>query len=164
MGSMGIKMSKSLKRVKTILHSFDPEIVVLKTELAKTAPDAARAVGCEVDQIAKSIIFKGEETGHLFLFVTAGAHRVDMDLAQGLAGEPLGKADAQSVRQITGFAIGGVSPVGHLTAIHSFVDERLFAFASIFAAAGTPHHVFECYPETLLRLGGGDKAAFSTPM
>ncbi len=145
-------MSKSLKRVRAALEAagLNPEII--ETPMARTAADAATAVDCDVDQIAKSIIFRGKETGTALLFLTAGGNRVDAAKAAAVAGEPLGKADAALVRAQTGFAIGGVSPVGHLNPIRAFMDPRLQDFSRIWAAAGTPHHVFAVEPHQLCHL------------
>lgn len=142
-------MSKSLKRVRAALDAANITTEIIETPLARTAKDAAIAVGCEVDQIAKSIIFRGEDSGEAILFLTAGGNRVDSAKAALCAGEPLGKADATLVRAQTGFAIGGVSPVGHLNPIRAFFDPRLNEFARIWAAAGTPHHVFAAKPQEL---------------
>ncbi|WP_121065071.1 YbaK/EbsC family protein [Chachezhania antarctica] len=154
-------MSKSLKRVRAALEAAGLEPDIRETALARTAADAANALGCEVDQIAKSIIFAGETSGEAILFLTAGAHRVDADAASALAGERLGKADAGLVRAQTGFAIGGVSPVGHLTPPRAFFDRRLLAFDTIWAAAGTPHHVFASEPQRLAKMAGARVADFS---
>lgn len=106
-------MSKSLKRVRAALETAGITAEILEmTEGTRTAQDAARAVGCEVDQIAKSIIFRGEDTGHVVLFLTAGGNQVDAGKAAAVAGQMLGKADAQQIREETGFAIGGVAPSG----------------------------------------------------
>lgn len=103
-------MSKSLNRVRAALKDAGLETEVRETALARTAQDAAQALGCTVDQIAKSIIFRGDHTGDAVLFLTAGGNRVDASKAEHLAGEPLGRADAALVRAQTGFAIGGVAP------------------------------------------------------
>lgn len=145
-------MSKSLRRVREALGKAGLDAPITETALARTAADAARAVGCEVDQIAKSIIFRGDTSGEAILFLTAGGNRVDPARASELAGEPLGKADAALIRAQTGFAIGGVSPVGHLTAPRAFFDPRLCDFDTVWAAAGTPHHVFAMNPEILCAL------------
>ena len=137
-------MSKSLKRVRAALEAAGLNTEIRETALARTAEDAANALGCSVDQIAKSIIFRGEESGEAILFLTAGGNRVDGAKAAAVAGEPLGKADATLIRAQTGFAIGGVSPVGHLSPIRAFLDPKLAEFDVIWAAAGTPHHVFSC--------------------
>ncbi|WP_028092021.1 YbaK/EbsC family protein [Pseudodonghicola xiamenensis] len=154
-------MSKSMKRVRAALEAAGLDPQIRETELARTAADAAAAIGCEVDQIAKSIIFKGEESGEAILFLTAGGNQVDAAKAAEIAGEPLGKADAALVRAQTGFAIGGVSPVGHLNPIRAFLDPRLEAFNLVWAAAGTPHHVFPISIDDLERLTGARKAEFT---
>lgn len=154
-------MSKSLKRVRQALEAAGLSAEIRETELARTAADAATAVGCEVDQIAKSIIFQGQESGRAVLFLTAGGNRVDAAKAAQVAGEPLGKADAALVRAQTGFAIGGVSPVGHLSPIRAWLDPRLAEFELIWAAAGTPHHVFPISPADLERITGAQPADFT---
>ncbi|QMU57379.1 MAG: YbaK/EbsC family protein [Boseongicola sp.] len=154
-------MSKSLKRVKAALADAGVEVDVL--EMAgetRTAIDAARAIGCEVDQIAKSIIFRGEVTDALYLFITAGSHQVNSAKASTIAGEPLGRADAAIIRKITGFAIGGVSPVGHLTKPRAFWDARLTEFDRIYAAAGTPRHNFGAKPGELQNISDAQDADF----
>ena len=155
-------MSKSLKRVRQALEAAGLSAEIRETELARTAADAATAVGCEVDQIAKSIIFQGQESGRAVLFLTAGGNRVDAAKAAQVAGEPLGKADAALVRAQTGFAIGGVSPVGHLSPIRAWLDPRLADFELIWAAAGTPHHVFPISPADLERITGAQPADFTS--
>lgn len=155
-------MSKSLKRVRQALEAAGLSAEIRETELARTAADAATAVGCEVDQIAKSIIFQGQQSGRAVLFLTAGGNRVDAAKAAQVAGEPLGKADAALVRAQTGFAIGGVSPVGHLSPIRAWLDPRLAEFELIWAAAGTPHHVFPISPADLERITGAQPADFTS--
>ena len=157
-------MSKSLKRVKSALFTADPTLEVIETGQATTAKAAALSLGCAVDQIAKSILFEGDLSGHLYLFVTAGARQVDLEQAALLADEPLGKTDAASIRAVTGFAIGGVSPVGHLTEISTFFDETLLNYQKIYAAAGTPIHVFGCAPLQMAYLCQGLISAFSRQM
>lgn len=142
-------MSKSLKRVRKALLDAGLEDTIIETAPATTAQMAADAVNCEIDQIAKSIIFRGENSGSCILFVTAGGQQVDPAKAAALAGEPLGKADAAIIRAQTGFAIGGVSPIGHLTQAQVFFDVKLLEFSMIWAAAGTPRHVFSVDPKLL---------------
>lgn len=154
-------MSKSLARVAAALKDAGIETEIREMGDTRTAADAAAAVGCEVDQIAKSIIFRGEDTGHVVLFLTAGGNRVDADKATALAGQPLGKADAALIRAETGFAIGGVAPVGHLSEIAAFIDPRLLEFDTVWAAAGTPRHVFAITPADLLRVSGARQADFT---
>ncbi len=155
-------MSKSLKRVKAALDDAGVTVDLREmSEGTRTAEDAARAVGCEVDQIAKSIIFRGEESGHVVLFLTAGGNRVSAAKATAVAGQKLGKADAELIRAETGFAIGGVSPVGHLRRIDAWFDPRLAEFDQVWAAAGTPRHVFAIGPSDLLRITGAKPADFT---
>ncbi len=143
-------MGKSLKRVSAALESagISTDIVEM-TVSTKTAQEAADAIEVEVDQIAKSVIFRGTVSNAPFLFVTAGTNRVDAHLASALAGEALGKADAAFIRQTTGFAIGGCAPIGAIAPLQTWIDQRLFDFDVIWAAAGTPHHMFEIAPKTL---------------
>lgn len=156
-------MSKSLKRVTQALQ--DADIAVAPIEMAaetRTAQQAADAAACHVDQIAKSVIFMGEVTGQVHLFITAGSNRVDHRKASSVAGQPLGKADAGVIRAQTGFAIGGVAPIGHLNPIPAFLDPRLLDFGLIYAAAGTPRHIFPIEPHKLLLISGAQTADFTT--
>lgn len=154
-------MSKSLKRVHAALVAAGLEPEIRETALARTAADAAAALGCQVDQIAKSIIFGGANSSQAILFLTAGGNRVDEAKAAKLAGEPLGKADAALIRAQTGFAIGGVSPIGHLNPIRAFLDPKLMGFDVIWAAAGTPHHVFPATPPEIQRISNAQLADFT---
>ncbi len=153
-------MSKSLKRVKRALEAAGWERDIRETALARTAKDAADALDCDVDQIAKSIIFADQDKKPV-LFITAGGQNVDLGKASTLAGGPLSKADAAVIRAQTGFAIGGVSPVGHLSPIRAWMDPRLMQFDLVWAAAGTPHHVFSSAPKELLSLSGAQLAEFT---
>ena len=144
-------MSKSLKRV--IKHAADLELRIYVIEMlssTKTAQQAADAVDCDLDQIVKSIIFLGNTSDTPVLFLTAGGNRVCANKASITAGEPLGKADAGLIRTRTGFAIGGVSPIGHLNPIRCFVDPKLMDFETVWAAAGTPNHLFSIGSDMLL--------------
>lgn len=154
-------MSKSLKRVERAAAEAGLDITILEmAEGTRTAADAARAAGCEIDQIVKSIIFRGEDDGQAILFLTAGGNRVDDAKASAAAGEALGKADAGLIRSQTGFAIGGVAPIGHLNPIRAFMDPRLFDFDVIWAAAGTPRHIFSVNPRDIERLTGAQVTDF----
>ncbi|GAA0304291.1 YbaK/EbsC family protein [Rhodovulum strictum] len=154
-------MSKSLKRVRAALEAAGLSADIRELGQTRTAQEAADAVGCALDQIAKSIIFRGENSGEAILFLTAGGNRVCDAKASALAGEPLGKADAELIRAQTGFAIGGVAPVGHLTPIRAFLDPRLLEFDTVWAAAGTPRHVFALDPHVLPALTGAGLADFT---
>lgn len=154
-------MSKSLKRVIRALDAAGLDVVPQEmTNGARTAQAAADAVGCELDQIAKSIIFCGQESQQAILFITAGGNQVCADKASKVAGEPLGKADAALIRNQTGFAIGGVSPIGHLSPIRAFFDKTLLGFDVIWAAAGTPRHVFAINPARLHGISNAQHADF----
>ncbi|SMH55784.1 YbaK/EbsC family protein [Maritimibacter sp. HL-12] len=154
--------SKSLKRVEEALREAGVAVDILEmAEGTRTAADAAAAAGCAIDQIVKSIVFRGEADGHVVLFLTAGGNRVDQGKASALAGEPLGKADAQLIRAETGFAIGGVAPVGHLRKIRAFLDPRLLDFANVWSAAGTPRHVFAADPREIVRISDAQVADFT---
>lgn len=153
-------MSKSLKRVESALEAAGIKADIREVGQARTAAEAAQSAGCHVDQIAKSIIFRGEESGHIVLFITAGGNRVCADKASAVAGQALGKAEAALIRAETGFAIGGVAPVGHLSEIRSYLDPRLLEFGTVWAAAGTPRHIFAINPKDLHRITGATLAAF----
>ncbi len=156
-------MSKSLKRVKAALIDAGVECDVMEmVGETRTAAAAALEADCEIDQIAKSIIFRGETTGEVVLFITAGGNQVDPAKATEVAGEPLGRADAAFVRKVTGFAIGGVAPIGHLTQPRAFFDPRLQDFEVIYAAAGTPRHIFPISPTDLLRISNSQITDFTT--
>ena len=121
----------------------------------RTAADAAAAIGCRVAQIAKSLIFKGRESGRPILVVVSGTNRVEERKVAALVGEALEKAEAAFVRSATGYAIGGVPPVGHLDPPLTVIDEDLLQLDEIWAAAGTPNAVFALTPETLVTLTSG---------
>lgn len=155
-------MSKSLKRVMAALSNAGLDIAPLELgPETRTAQQAADAAGCALDQIAKSVIFAGQTSGRAILFITAGGNRVDPAKASTVAGEPLGKADAALIRAQTGFAIGGVAPVGHITPITAFFDPRLLDFAVIYAAAGTPRHIFPIAPAVLLEISTAQPTDFT---
>ncbi len=115
----------------------------------RTAEEAAAAVGCVLGQIVKSLVFRGRRSGQPRLLLVSGANRVDEKAVAARIGEPLGRPDAQFVRDITGFAIGGIPPFGHQSRLETFVDPDLLTFATVWAAAGTPESVFEIAPQAL---------------
>ncbi len=155
-------MSKSLKRVRAALEAAGVTAEIREMDAStRTAAEAAAAVGCTLDQIVKSIVFRGKTSGHVRLFLTAGGNRVCADKAAALAGEPLGRADADLVRAETGFAIGGVAPLGHIAPVPAWLDPRLEAFGTVWAAAGTPRHVFAIAPAELRRITGATAADFT---
>jgi prolyl-tRNA editing enzyme YbaK/EbsC (Cys-tRNA(Pro) deacylase) len=154
-------MSKSLKRVRAALEAAGLPAEIREVGQARTAQEAADSLGCALDQIAKSIIFRAETSGAAVLFLTAGGNRVCAEKATALAGEALGKADAALIRAQTGFAIGGVAPLGHLNPIRAWLDPRLLEFQTVWAAAGTPRHVFALDPARLPGLTGAQRADFT---
>lgn len=143
-------MSKSIKRVERALAELGLNAQVQHMpDSTRTAAEAAAACGCDVAQIVKSMLFEGAESGALKLILVSGAHDLDLSRAQALFGEPLQRADPTRVRAETGFAIGGVSPVGHLTPTETWMDAHLLGFDTVWAAAGAPNAVFEATPQTL---------------
>ncbi|MEI4231755.1 YbaK/EbsC family protein [Roseovarius sp. D22-M7] len=154
-------MSKSVRRVTLALQEAGLDIAPVEIGDATTAAMAAALIGCDVAQIAKSVMLRGEISGEAVLFVTSGAARVDDARAMAVAGEALGKADAALIRAQTGFAIGGVAPVGHLTRPRAFFDAHLLEFAQVWAAAGTPRHLFGISPQALVTLSGAEVSEFT---
>jgi prolyl-tRNA editing enzyme YbaK/EbsC (Cys-tRNA(Pro) deacylase) len=121
----------------------------------RTARDAAAAVGVEVGQIVKSLVFARPGSGRPLLALVSGANQADEALLGAAVGEPVGRADADAVRAATGFSIGGVPPVGHLEPLETLVDADLLRYAVVWAAAGTPTDVFPIAPDDLVRVTGG---------
>jgi len=132
-----------------------PGRVIELPQSTRTAAEAAQAIGCTVAQIAKSLVFRGRQSGRAILVIASGAVRVDEARLAELVGEPVERADADFVRTQTGFAIGGVPPAGHQTPLPTFIESTLMTLPEIWAAAGTPHAVFRLMPEELLALTGG---------
>ena len=155
-------MSKSLKRVIADAEARGlPVRPVRLEEGTLTAQAAADAVGAELDQIVKSVVLRATGGEAHFLFLTAGGNRVDLGKAGAAAGAALEMADAASIRAVTGFAIGGVSPFGHKTPLPVWMDPRILDFGQVWAAAGTPHHVFPIAPRQLQAATGAAVADFT---
>src|SRR5271155_5254547 len=127
----------------------------------RTAADAAAAVGCTGAQIAKSLIFRPRDTNPPVLVGASGANRVDEKRIAAEIGERVIRADADFVREATGFAIGGVPPVGHRTPPITLIDDDLFQLETIWAAAGTPNAVFQLTPERLAAITGGRRSTIA---
>ena len=157
-------LSTSAQKVQAALaaRGFSFEVQELN-QSTRTAAEAAAAIGCDVAQIAKSILFRGESSGRAVLVIASGTNRVDEKAVAELLGEQPGKADADFVRQQTGFVIGGVPPIGHDKPITTFIDEDILAFDTIWAAAGTPFAVFRLDPKSLATLTGGQVARVALP-
>ena len=151
----------SAERVRAALAALGhPDTIVEVPAKARTARGAAEAVGCTVAQIAKSIVFRtdGEEPGRAVLVITSGANRVDPAKAEAALGVSLRQADPDWVRQATGFAIGGVAPVGHPAPLRTLVDRDLAQYPEVWAAAGIPHAVYPTTFAELVAVTGGEPA------
>ncbi|MFO0990427.1 MAG: YbaK/EbsC family protein [Hyphomicrobiales bacterium] len=142
----------SALRVQQVLG---PQFQVVEfDESTGTSAEAAAAIGCTLAQIAKSLVFRSA-SGKSVLVVASGANRVDEKKVKQIIGEKIGRADADFVRETTGYAIGGVAPVGHRNAPVVLLDSDLQTFSDIWAAAGTPNAVFKLTPAQLQSLTGG---------
>jgi prolyl-tRNA editing enzyme YbaK/EbsC (Cys-tRNA(Pro) deacylase) len=153
---MADTLSSSAQKVQNILRAkgFQCQVVELPGS-ARTAKEAAHAIGCTVAQIVKSLIFQTRNTQRPILVVASGTNRVNEKRLAALVGEPIEKANADFVRERTGFAIGGVPPVGHNEPLETFIDEDLARYEEIWAAAGTPFAVFQLTPADLQTMTGG---------
>ena len=161
--STGLK--PSAQRVQDVLSAqgFANQVVELP-DSTRTAAEAAAAVGCTVGQIAKSLIFTGKQTGQGILVIASGANRVDEKAIQALVGEKIGKADADTVRLLTGYVIGGVPPLGHGQSLVTFIDQDLLQYQQIWAAAGHPNAVFALTGEELVAMTGGQVVTIASGM
>jgi prolyl-tRNA editing enzyme YbaK/EbsC (Cys-tRNA(Pro) deacylase) len=154
--------SSSAQRVQQALNALGLDLRVVELPAStRSAIEAAQAIGCQVGQIAKSLVFRGQSSDRPILIVASGANRVNERRVAEAVGEPLGKADADYVRQRTGYAIGGVPPIGHTEPLLTLVDEDLLVYDEIWAAAGTPHAVFRLTPADLLRMTKGQALAIT---
>lgn len=152
----GRVVSRSARRVQVALARLDRRLEVRELVAStRTAAEAAKAIGCTVEQIAKSVVFRGRETDRPILAVARGTVRIDESKLADLAGEPVERADADYVRARTGYAIGGVPPMAHSEPIETWIDTGLLDLDVAWAAAGTPHTVFRLTPADLIRLTGG---------
>jgi prolyl-tRNA editing enzyme YbaK/EbsC (Cys-tRNA(Pro) deacylase) len=150
----------SVARVRGALAALGlADRVVALPGSARMSAEAARQVGCHVDQIAKSLVFKGRRSQRALLVVACGGKRVDERKIAAVVAEPIEKADAEFVRARTGFAIGGVAPVGHLAPLTTLIDEDLLRWDELWAAAGHPHAVFKLSASELIRMTGGEVVA-----
>lgn len=150
---MSASSSPSVERVRAALAAAGhPDTIAAFPDGTRSAADAAAAVGCDVAQIAKSIVFRAG--ARAVLVIASGANRVDMAKVATAIGQPIKRAEGVWVRDTTGFAIGGVSPVGHLAPPILLLDADLMALDPVWAAAGSPQHVFRTSPTDLLRMTG----------
>ena len=157
-------LPEGVQRVAEALRTAGhPHAPVVLDDAARTAQQAADALGVTVGQIAKSIIFRRRQDDAAVLVITSGDRRVDEKKVAALVGR-IGRADAEFVKARTGFTIGGVSPVGHATPPVTLIDRELFRFAEIWAAAGHPHGVFKLRPQDLVALTGAPVADVDQPV
>jgi len=147
----------SIERVRMALAAADHEDTIFAfPEGTRTAVDAANAAGCDVSQIVKSLVFRTGDQPVLVL--TSGSNRVDERKVEELLGSKLEAAKGRWVREVTGFAIGGVSPIAHKSPLQIFIDEDLMKLSIVWAAAGSPTHVFSTKPDKLQEMTGGKVA------
>jgi prolyl-tRNA editing enzyme YbaK/EbsC (Cys-tRNA(Pro) deacylase) len=152
-----MELTESAQKVQNelIKQGIKGKVIELP-DSTRTAVEAAQAIGCTVAQIVKSLVFRGAESGKAILIEASGINRVNEKAAAQWAGEPIVKADADFVREKTGFAIGGVPPLAHATEMGVvLIDEDLLQYAELWAAGGTPHAVFPLTPQELVKLSGG---------
>src|SRR5512135_1827158 len=153
---METPLSPSVQKVQDAIKGLGFSIEVVELEATtRTSADAAQAVGCNVGQIAKSLIFQGKISNKPILVIASGSNRVNEKRIAEMISESIGKADADFVRQHTGFAIGGVPPVGHLEKLEIFIDEDLLKHEEIWAAVVRPHAVFRLTHPDLIKMTGG---------
>lgn len=153
---MSSNLKKSAEKVQTTLNEFGLELNVMElSDSTRTAQEAANTIGCTVSQIAKSLIFKGKTSQKPILIVASGTNRINEKAIKEHIGEKLEKADADFVLENTGFAIGGIPPIGHKNPIATFIDEDLMQYEEIWAAAGTPNSVFKLTPKILAEITRG---------
>ncbi|AKA68398.1 MULTISPECIES: YbaK/EbsC family protein [Clostridium] len=154
---MSSNLKKSAQKVQTVLNEFGFELNVVElSDSTRTAQEAANTIGCTVSQIAKSLIFKGKSSQKPILIIASGTNRVNEKVIKEHIGEKLQKADANFVLEHTGFAIGGIPPIGHKDSIITLIDEDLLQYDEIWAAAGTPNAVFKLTPKILVEITKGD--------
>ena len=154
---MSNSLSPSAQKVQDALVAlgFEACEVIELPDSTRTAVEAAAAIGCTVEQIVKSLVFKGRQTDRPVLVVASGPNRVNTGTIAALVGEPVDKPDADYVRARTGYVIGGVPPVGHSELLVTFIDQDLLQYGTVWAAAGTPRAVFELKPGDLVKMTGG---------
>jgi len=129
--------------------------VIEHAESTRTAQEAADRAGCELGQIVKSLIFRGKTSGKPIMVLTSGVNRVDEKRISEYAGESISRADADFVRSVTGYAIGGVPPIGHIQMMETYLDEDFLQYKTIWAAAGTPNAIFELATSDLHKMTDG---------
>jgi prolyl-tRNA editing enzyme YbaK/EbsC (Cys-tRNA(Pro) deacylase) len=146
------ELPRSARRVRDALVALGlPADIHRLADSTRTAPEAAAAVGCELGAIVKSLVMRGVTSGNPVLALVSGANRADESLLAAAFGEPIERPDAAYVREVTGYSIGGIPPVGHPAPLRTILDEDLLRFDTVWAAAGHPHAVFPIAPADLAR-------------
>jgi Cys-tRNA(Pro) deacylase len=149
-------LNTSVRKVEKALKAHGLECRVLNMkETTRSAQDAADSLGCRVEQIVKSLVFMGKKTKKAILVVASGANRVNTKKIRNLLSEPIKMADPDFVRAKTGFAVGGVPPLGHSNPLETFIDEDLLKYPEIWAAAGTSNTMFKLSPDDLQKITEG---------
>lgn len=150
------QLSPSAQKIQTLLAELDfPYTVIEHAKSTRTAQEAAERAGCELGQIVKSLIFRGRDSSKPILVLTSGANRVNEKRIAEHAGEAIVRADADFVRAATGFAIGGVPPIGHVQKMETYIDEDFLRYPTVWAAAGTPNAIFELKTNDLQKMTDG---------
>jgi prolyl-tRNA editing enzyme YbaK/EbsC (Cys-tRNA(Pro) deacylase) len=150
------QLSPSARKIQNLLFTLGYDYNVIEyVESTRTAQEAADRAGCDLGQIVKSLIFRGKTSGKPILVLTSGANRVDEKRISGYAEETISRADADFVRTVTGFAIGGVPPIGHTEKMETYLDEDFLSYQTIWAAAGTPNAIFELKTADLQKMTDG---------
>lgn len=148
-------LKEAAERVQLGARALGLDVTVVEmSQSTRTAEEAAAACGCAVGQIVKSLIFRGKTSGAPYLLLVSGANRVNEKAVARTLGEALTRPDAEFVRSVTGYAIGGIPPLAHKTPLKTYLDRDLLAFATVWAAAGTPESVFEVAPGRLAEVTG----------
>jgi prolyl-tRNA editing enzyme YbaK/EbsC (Cys-tRNA(Pro) deacylase) len=152
---MSKPLSPSASKVQAALRAAGVDTAIVEHAVpARTSAQAAEVLGCSVGQIAKSLVFRSA-SGRAVLVIASGANRVDEAKVAALIGEPIGKADSSFVREVTGYAIGGIPPLGHAQPLTPLIDADLLAFDVVHAAGGTPNAMFPIRPAELVAASGG---------
>jgi len=159
-----MNLSPAAQRVQDALLDRGTQLEVRELPAStRTAVEAAQAVGCQLGQIVKSLVFRGAHSGQALLVETSGANRVSEARLAGQVGEPVHIASAEFVRQHTGFAIGGVPPLAHPQPLRTYIDRDLMGYPEVWAAAGTPQALFALTPQQLVELTRGEVVDIKAP-
>ncbi len=154
-----MELKESSRRVQEALEAAGAGFEVREfPQSTRTAEEAAQVIGCDIAQIAKSLIFRAKDSNRSVLVIASGINRVDEKRLAALLGEKIGRADPDFVREKTGYAIGGVPPLAHREQPVTFIDRDLLAYESIWAAAGTPNAVFPLRADRIADISGGSIA------